>query len=73
MFGYGFSYINLITGGIVVRAPMDVQVEQEEDKRPGFFGHAVLTISWNHSEGLGFNNSFLTLMYNSYSLCLRLL
>ena len=53
MFGYGVSYcINLIPGEIVVRAPTNVQVEDEVDKRPGFFGHAVLTISWNEAEGL---------------------
>ena len=26
-------------------------VSTEVDKRPGFFGHAVLTVSWQHPPG----------------------
>ena len=62
--------INLITGEIVVRAPTNVQVEDEVDKRPGFFGHAVLTISWNDAEGLCLMSPCKPVYF---TLCLRLL
>ena len=45
------SYIDPVSIG----APTDVAVSTEVDKRPGFFGHAVLTVSWQHPPGT-YNN-----------------
>jgi hypothetical protein len=42
----------MVPGGVItVRAPKNLKAVSGVDKRPGFFGHAVLTISWNHPEG----------------------
>ena len=48
-----FHYLSpLITGNIMLKKPTDIElVEQKVDKRPGFFGHAVVTISWDHPQG----------------------
>ena len=40
-----------ILGPVGISAATDVDVSTEVDKRPGFFGHAILTITWQHPLG----------------------
>ena len=60
-------------GPVGISAATNVTVSTEVDKRPGFFGHAILTITWEHPPGDMTTPHTIIIMYiaipHLYRLC----